>query len=46
MLVGVEGLQLEMQVPEAYGMIIQGMILIFVVSVQFFERYKIVIKRE
>ncbi|WP_461834788.1 ABC transporter permease [Desulfothermus sp.] len=46
MLVGVEGLQLEMQVPEAYGMIIQGMILIFVVSFQFFEKYKISIKKE
>lgn len=44
MLVGVEGLQLEMQVPEAYGVIIQGMILMFVVCAQFFEKYKITIK--
>ncbi len=40
-LVGVQGLQLQMQVPESYGMMIQGMILIFVVCAQFFEKYKI-----
>ncbi len=45
MLVGVEGLQLEMQVPESFGVMIQGMILIFVVSFQFFEKYKITIER-
>lgn len=39
--VGVENLQLEMQIPAAFGNILEGLLLITVLAGQFFERYKL-----
>jgi simple sugar transport system permease protein len=44
--VGVENLQLEMQVPAAYGLIMQGLILLSVLAAQFFQFYRFRIERE
>ena len=40
MLVGVDGLQLELQVPAAFGKIMEGLILLTVLSGQFFKHYR------
>ena len=40
--VGVENLQLEMQVPAAFGGILEGTILLSVLAGQFFQKYRIV----
>ncbi len=40
MLVGVEGLQLDLQVPAAFGLIMEGLILLTVLSGQFFKSYR------
>ncbi|QJT08943.1 ABC transporter permease [Oceanidesulfovibrio marinus] len=40
--VGVENLQLELQVPAAFGGILEGALLLTVLAGQFFERYRIV----
>ena len=40
MLVGVEGLQLDLQVPAAFGSIMEGLILLTVLSGQFFTHYR------
>ena len=40
MLVGVEGLQLDLQVPAAFGSIMEGLILLTVLSGQFFKHYR------
>ncbi|MFW6244098.1 MAG: ABC transporter permease [Desulfovibrionales bacterium] len=37
--VGVENLQLELQIPAAFGSILEGMILLFVLAGQFFRYY-------
>lgn len=39
MLVGVEGMQLELQVPAAFGKIMEGLILLTVLCGQFFKNY-------
>ena len=39
--VGVEGLQLEFQVPAAFGSIMEGLILLCVLSAQFFKHYRL-----
>ncbi|NCC25155.1 MAG: ABC transporter permease [Deltaproteobacteria bacterium] len=39
--VGVENLQLELQVPAAFGGIVEGMILIFVLAAGFFSTYSL-----
>ncbi|MCM0756190.1 ABC transporter permease [Desulfovibrio aminophilus] len=39
--VGVENLQLEMQVPAAYGSIMEGLILLTVLAGQFFQTYRL-----
>jgi simple sugar transport system permease protein len=38
--VGVEGLQLELQVPEAFGSIVEGLILLTILCAQFFKHYR------
>ncbi len=38
--VGVENLQLELQVPVAFGMIMEGMILLTILAAGFFTRYR------
>lgn len=43
--VGVENLQLELQIPAAFGVIMEGMILMTVLAGQFFLTYKIERKR-
>lgn len=40
--VGVENLQLELQVPAAFGGILEGSLLLTVLAGQFFEKYKLV----
>ncbi|MCF8038863.1 MAG: ABC transporter permease [Desulfohalobiaceae bacterium] len=40
MLVGVEGMQLELQIPAAFGKIMEGLILLTVLSGQFFRNYR------
>jgi simple sugar transport system permease protein len=39
--VGVENLQLEMQIPAAYGSIMEGLILLTVLAGQFFQTYRL-----
>jgi len=39
--VGVENLQLELQIPAAFGVIMEGMILLTVLAGQFFLMYKL-----
>jgi len=39
--VGVENLQLEMQIPAAYGMIMEGLILLSVLAGQFFQTFRL-----
>jgi simple sugar transport system permease protein len=39
--VGVEGLQLDFQVPAAFGSIMEGLILLSVLSAQFFKHYRL-----
>jgi simple sugar transport system permease protein len=39
--VGVENVQLELEVPAAFGDIMEGLILLTVLSGQFFEKYKL-----
>jgi simple sugar transport system permease protein len=39
--VGVENLQLELQIPAAFGVIMEGMILLTVLAGQFFLTYRI-----
>ncbi|MFW6323841.1 MAG: ABC transporter permease [Desulfovibrionales bacterium] len=41
MRVGVENLQLELQIPAAFGSIMEGMILLFVLAGQFFRLYQV-----
>ena len=41
MLVGVEGMQLELQIPAAFGKIMEGLILLTVLSGQFFKQYRL-----
>ena len=43
--VGVENLQLELQIPAAYGSILEGLILLSVLAGQFFLTYKLEPKR-
>lgn len=42
--VGVENIQLDMEVPAAFGDIMEGLILLTILSGQFFEQYKLVRK--
>lgn len=42
--VGVENLQLEMQVPAAFSLVIQGFLLLTVLIVSFFKTYKLKLK--
>lgn len=43
--VGVENLQLELQIPAAFGQILEGMILLFVLAAGFFITYRVVFGR-
>ncbi len=43
--VGVEGLQLDLQVPAAYGEIMEGMILLTVLASNFFVEYRVRVRR-
>jgi simple sugar transport system permease protein len=44
--VGVEGLQLDMQVPAAFGGIIEGLLLLTVLAGGLFSNYRIVVNRK
>ncbi len=43
--VGVENLQLDFQIPAAFGSIIEGLILVFVLAAGLFTNYTIQMKR-
>lgn len=43
--VGVEGLQLDLQVPAAFGAMIEGLILLTVLAGGFFTRYRFIVAR-
>jgi simple sugar transport system permease protein len=45
MRVGLEALQLDLQVPAAFGQIMEGLILITVLAGGFFSRYRVEFRR-
>jgi simple sugar transport system permease protein len=44
--VGLEALQLDLQVPAAFGEIMEGLILLTVLAGGFFTRYRLALRRK